>query len=155
MVRLSDRDMQVLLADPRYKAFYAAAERTRATLKRLEEEARAAIKVFEEETGVEAVSRVETVFLPPTDVAMFTRFRPMGDKMRIARKHGKRRDAETEVEIVSYQPPVISTATSKYDSFDGRQIGVKSYAYFIHPDDLAAIKAGTLRGWRQKPWGQP
>lgn len=30
----------------------------------------------------------------------------------------------------------------------------EKHAPTIHPDDLARIQSGELKGWRQKPWGQ-
>lgn len=144
---MNKADKKQLKKDPRYAAVRDAHHRlcvAYAEAQRIQLEATAA---FKQETGIERTLVPAQEPLP--DERLFELLRPRGDKVRICR----RLDLDIVVELESVTEKRIRAGGAEYDLEMGARRGGYERMY-VHREDLAKIKAGELKGWRQKPWGK-
>lgn len=140
--------------DPRYKARRAAYVEMAEKLRAADDAALAAIREYYSGIGIEpSVSAKYSAGLsPPSDEALFDLLRPHGAKVRLV---GKGISSTGEVASVTESSVIIGTG-AKYDLVTGERYRVDRWTpdESIHPEDLARIKSGELKGWRQKKWGE-
>lgn len=146
---MNKTDEKRLHKDPRYKANLAAYDVLREKLHAADTAALAAIgECFGTlgEPGEFPKTYVDQ-YPAPTDEALFRKFRPKGDRVRVTQRSGT-------FEIANVTSKSVFLGTEEYRLSDGARCERWSYGLCIHPDDLAKIKSGELKGWRQKKWGE-
>lgn len=151
---LRDQDRAKLHADSRYQAIREAEARMMAALRKADSDAERAIAECETATGHKQPKRqftYERSVVPEREERLFDLLRPRGDMVRVATVRHKKRGAEREVELCDCNTYWILAGGKDFHRHGGRE-NVKSNALFIHPDDLARIQSGELKGWRQKAW---
>jgi len=148
---MNESDKKRLHKDPRYQAIVAVAEMHKARMAeiaRLEAEAVEALRAAVAATGVGAVVN------PKGDVYdhdVFNALRPRGDKCRFTPQSWTgRSEAEREVEIENVTAKRVKLGGGEFGLEHGYGVGPSRGK--IHEDDLVKIRAGELKGWRQKPW---
>ncbi len=147
---MNKADEKRLHKDPRYQAHRAAYDVLREKLHAADTAALAAIGEYWGaigEPGAMPKTYVEQLS-PPSDEALFRKFRPKGDRVRVTQRSGT-------FEITNVTSKSVFLGTEEFSLRDGARCERWSYDTRIHPDDLAKIKAGELKGWRQKKWGAP
>ena len=137
---MNKADEKQLKKDPRYAAVRDAHHRLRvayAEAQRIQLEATAA---FKQETGLEGTQE------PLPDERLFELLRPRGDNARGVSGSGLG-------EIINVTEHRVIIGRDEYDLYSGH-VRARYSSRQIHPEDLAKIKSGKLRGWRQKKWGE-
>ncbi len=153
---MNKADEKRLKADPRYTMILTAHGRLCIEFARAQQIQKEAMRHFEEATGIASPS----VPGPISDASIFDVLRPRGDKARVIPIGFAAREGEpVSLEIENVTEQRVRFATRYSEDFDKEHGYYRKRGYGdgarIHPDDLAKIKAGELKGWRQKPWGKP
>ena len=141
---MNKADEKQLKKDPRYAAVRDAHHRLRvayAEAQRIQLEATVA---FKQETGLEGTQIPTQAPLP--DERLFELLRPRGDNARGVSGSGLG-------EIINVTEHRVMIGRDEYDLYSGH-VRARYSSRRIHPEDLAKIKSGKLRGWRQKKWGE-
>jgi hypothetical protein len=144
---MNNADEKRLKKDPRYQRIISAHAAMSARIEAAQREIEAAKEAFSaaspELFGVRGSSLDERVF---------NAIRPKGDKVRVVTSHWTGcREIEAEIEnVTAARVSLVGHDRPFRDGYLRGQYGGASYK--IHEDDLARIKAGELKGWRQKPW---
>lgn len=147
---MNKADEKRLHKDPRYKANRAAYDVLREKLHAADAFALAAIVEYFGTLGepVESPKTYVDQYPAPSDEALFRKFRPKGDRVRVTQRSGT-------FEITNVTSKSVFLGTEEYSLSNGARRERWSNHCCIHPEDLARIKAGELKGWRQKKWGDP
>ena len=153
-------DEKRLKADPRYKEICAGWKWLQDELAHLEERKQNTITSFESAHKIgRADIRVDST--GNIDESLFEHLRPRGDKCRVIQigVAGYER-ATRDVEIENVTEKRVTFASLYQSDFD-KSNGYKRKGHYgdydgakIHPDDLAKIQSGELKGWRNKEWGK-
>lgn len=146
---MNKADEKALKRHPRYAAILAARTRMLERIAAAQREIDAAKKDFQK-----ATPELDGPLARSTEQRAFEALRPKGDKVRVVQSGCCVTDIVTrEIENVSATEVRIVGNTKPYRLDDGRWRGGDwSYSERIHEDDLARIKSGELKGWRQRPW---
>lgn len=153
---MNKADEKKLHADPRYKAIRAAHKALMVMLANLDQQAAAAIHAYAQATGrpTPVVPSLREK-LALDEAALFERLRPRGDRVRLLTwmygNAGERpRDGDFELVSVTAKRATVHGLEFRLDT--GKAV-LRNERVRIHPDDLARIQSGELKGWRQKAWG--
>lgn len=150
---MNKADQKKLHAHPPYKAAVAAHAALVDALRRLDATAESAMGQYLENGGLltRPLPSLERHVGTLDDHGMLERLRPRGDNCRVT--FSRFSETYSEVEIENVTAARVLAGTHEFDLASGGKRG-RGASGRIHPDDLAKIKAGELKGWRQKEWGK-
>lgn len=153
---MNKADEKQLKKDPRYQRIAAAYASLQSRLRAAEEAHAAEVKAAEVAYREAAPEMAQTKPAGSLDEQILHALRPRGDTVRVAELGwlGRNR-GESDCEVENVTATQVSLVGHSKPFRDGYARHSDSLRYRIHEDDLERIKAGEIKGWRQKPWGMP
>jgi hypothetical protein len=153
-------DEKRLKKDPRYKRIVAAKTALDARIAEAkaayEADVTAARAAYVEAAPEMNTEVVNVIAWKPLDEQVLQAIRPRGDTVRvIVKRHSQQETNDIEVESVTPTTITLVGHTKPFRADGYGRGGDWFTSQRIHEDDLARIKSGEIKGWRQKPWGGP
>lgn len=154
---MNKADEARLKKDPRYKSIMDAKST-------LDARRAAAQAVFDAEMAAARAAYVEAA--PEmknegdgamSDEHIFAALRPRGDKVRVEEYGWLGAKTTTFAEVEHVTPTTVTLVNYRRPFRNGflRADYSGAPSYTIHEEDMAKIRDGKLKGWRDKPWGKP